>query len=83
VKELAQAMAKLFSWAKETEGLDHKLENFCETIGLMAQQATECAVFIKNYASRGFLGVSQGCLFAHWWLIFVQTFPLYIRANAK
>ena len=59
VKDLAQAMANLFSWVQETKGLDHKLELFRETIGLMAQQATECALFIKNYTSRGFLGMSR------------------------
>ena len=56
VKDLGQAMANLFSWVQETEALDHKLQHFRETIGLMAKQATECALFIKNYANRGFLG---------------------------
>lgn len=59
VKELAIAMVKLFSWVKETEALDQKLQHFCKTIELMAQQATECALFVKDYASRGFLGMQN------------------------
>ena len=67
VKDLAQAMANLFSWVQETKGLDHKLELFRDTVGLMAQQATECALFIKDYASRGFLGTSRPWVFSRRW----------------
>jgi hypothetical protein len=59
VKELAVAMVELFSWVKETEALDQKLQHFCKTIELMAQQATECALFVKDYASRGLLGIQN------------------------
>jgi hypothetical protein len=52
-------MVNLFSWVKEMEGWDHKLERFHKTIEMMAQQATECALFIKDYASRGFLGALE------------------------
>jgi hypothetical protein len=57
VKGLAEAMVNLFSWVKETESLDDKISRFDKIIELMAQQATECSVFIKDYASRGFLGM--------------------------
>jgi hypothetical protein len=81
VKDLAQAMANLFSWAKEAEALDHKLEHFRETIGLMAQQATECALFIKNYACRGFLGVLQPNTFTRHKFTLMQISPPRVRAN--
>jgi hypothetical protein len=56
VKELAESMVNLFSWVEEVQSLDHKDQHFTKIIELMAQQATECAAFIKEYASRGFLG---------------------------
>ena len=40
VKELAEAMVNFFSWVKETEGWNHKLERFSKTIEMMAQQAS-------------------------------------------
>ena len=70
MKDLAEAMVDLFSWVKETEGLDHKLQHFRETIEFMAQQTTECALFIKNYASRGFLGSWKTYHFVQRQLIF-------------
>lgn len=59
VKKLAEAMVNLFSWAKEAQSLDQKVPQFTKIIELMAQQATECAVFIKDYSSRGFLGTQK------------------------
>ena len=56
VKELADAMVNVFTWAEETELLQEKIELLRNIIALMAKQVTECAVFIKDYTSRGFLG---------------------------
>jgi hypothetical protein len=56
IKELANSMVKLFSLVKETQPLTEKIELFNKTLELMAEQTIECAVFIKDYASRGFLG---------------------------
>lgn len=56
IKELAEAMVNMFLWVEEVQSLDHKSQHFIKTIGLMAEQTMECAVFIKEYASRGFLG---------------------------
>lgn len=61
VKELAEALVHLFSWVGEVQSLDHKTQHFIKIIELMAQQATECAAFIKEYASRGFLGTWKAC----------------------
>ena len=65
MKYLAQAMATFFFMGARTKGLDHKPELFHETINLMGQQTTKCALFIKNYTSRGFLSMSQPQFSSH------------------
>jgi hypothetical protein len=83
VKELAEAMVNLFSWVKETEGWNHKLERFRKTIEMMAQQATECALFIKDYANRGFLGALGAYRFAEpeQYLMFDATFSIIYASH--
>jgi hypothetical protein len=50
-------MVDLFSWVQETEALPKKVKEFSNTIKLMVVQAKECAIFIRDYTQRGFLGM--------------------------
>ncbi len=70
IVRLVEIMDDVFSFVKEAEPIK-KIESHGPIIGLMSQQATECAYFIRDYATNKSLcrsssilhvGVSHCCI---------------------
>ncbi|KAJ7197973.1 WD40-repeat-containing domain protein [Mycena pura] len=56
VVKLAEAMAALYSFAKEVDFVVKNSKHFKETVLRITMQTTECALLIREYSGHGFLG---------------------------
>ena len=49
IVRLVETMDNIYSFVEEAEPMK-KIESFCRVVELIAQQTTECAYFIRDYA---------------------------------